>query len=336
MKVGALGAGSFGTALAIHATRRGHDTRLWARRPELVERLRRERENRHYLEGAVLPPGLEPTSDLEDLRDCEVVLMAVPSHGFREVLHRFLAVVPATRSVNLVSATKGIEPESLARMSQVAFEEGIKANREVGFAVLSGPSFAVELAAGKPTAAVVASENAELARSVQESLSDATLRLYSSGDVPGVELGGSCKNVIAIAAGVVDGLDLGHNTLAALITRGLHEMTRLGLAYEGQPRTFSGLAGLGDLVLTCTGGLSRNRRAGVILAEGRSVTSLEEETGMVAEGVRNSIAITALAAKRDVEMPISEQMVEVIHHGKDPRQALEELMRRELKSESEL
>ena len=336
MRIGVLGAGSFGTALAVHTARRGYDTLLWARRAELVRELRHRRENRHYLEGITLPPELEPTSDLEELESCRVVLVAVPSHGFREVLHRFLAVTSGGRRLKLVSATKGIEPESLARMSQVAFEEGIKADREIAFAVLSGPSFAAELAAGKATAAVIASEDAELARFLQESLSDATLRLYSSGDVPGVELGGSCKNVIAIAAGVVDGLDLGHNTLAALITRGLHEMTRLGLAYEGQPRTFSGLAGLGDLVLTCTGGLSRNRRAGITLAEGKSVTRLEEETGMVAEGVRNSIAVTALAERRDVEMPISEQMVQVIHHGKDPRQALEELMRRELKSESEL
>ncbi|HUE96002.1 MAG TPA: NAD(P)H-dependent glycerol-3-phosphate dehydrogenase [Longimicrobiaceae bacterium] len=336
MKIGVLGAGSFGTALAVHAARRSHETWLWARRSDQVQALSRDRENRKYLEGVEIPPEVSPTTDLEAVGRCDVVLVAVPSHGFRAVLHEFLEKAPGDRPTVIVSATKGIEPETLARMSQVSFEEGIKTDREVGFAVLSGPSFAIELAQGKPTAAVIASEDGSLARRLQEILSNAALRLYTSGDVAGVELGGTCKNVIAIAAGIVDGLGFGHNTQAALITRGLHEMTRLGLALGGQPRTFSGLAGLGDLVLTCTGGLSRNRRAGIALAQGKSLTQLEEETGMVAEGVRNSVAVTALAAKKGVEMPIAEQMVEVIHHGKPARKALEELMSRDLKAEAEL
>ena len=336
MRIGVLGAGSFGTALAVHAARRGHDVLLWARRPEQVAELARDRENRKYLEGIELPERVTPTTDLSRVGECEVVLVVVPSHGFRTVLHEFLEAAPKGHRHAIVSATKGIEPETLARMSQVTFEEAIKTDREVGFAVLSGPSFAIELAQGKPTAAVIASEDGALAKHLQEVLSDASLRLYTAGDVVGVELGGTCKNVIAIAAGIVEGLGFGHNTQAALITRGLHEMTRLGLALGGQPRTFSGLAGLGDLVLTCTGGLSRNRRAGIVLAEGKSLSQLEEETGMVAEGVRNSVAVTALAARKGVEMPIADQMVRVIHQGKPARQALEDLMRRDLKAEAEL
>ena len=336
MRIGVLGAGSFGTALAVHAARRGHETLLWARRPGQVAALEVDRENRKYLGGIALPDRVRPTADLAEPGTCDVVLVAIPSHGFRAVLQDFLRVVPTSRRITVVSATKGIEPATLARMSQVSFEEAVKLDRDLAFAVLSGPSFAIELAQGKATASVVASEDQSVGRFLQEVLSDDSLRLYTSGDVVGVELGGTCKNVIAIAAGVVEGLGLGHNTRAALITRGLHEMSRLGLAYGGQPRTFSGLAGLGDLVLTCTGGPSRNRRAGIALAQGGSLQELEEETGMIAEGVRNSVAVTALAAKKGVEMPIAEQMVEVIHRGKPARRALEDLMRRELKAEAEL
>ena len=334
-RIGVLGAGSFGTALAVHAVGRGHDVVLWARREAVARELDASRYNEHYLPGIELPAGLLVTSDLETLADLEVLIVAVPSHGFRSVLKRFIEV-SRQPSLAVVSATKGIEGDTLARMSQVCFEEAIQADRDLRFAVLSGPSFAVELAQGVATAAVIASEDADLAEWVQHLLSGASMRLYSSTDVTGVELGGTCKNVVAIAAGALSGLGYGHNTLAALITRGLHEMTRLGLAYGGQPRTFSGLAGLGDLVLTCTGGLSRNRRAGLALAEGRSLQELEEQTGMVAEGVRNSLAVARLAKRRGVEMPITEQMVAVIHEGKEPRRAVEDLMVRELKAEAEL
>ncbi|HVS01542.1 MAG TPA: NAD(P)H-dependent glycerol-3-phosphate dehydrogenase [Thermoanaerobaculia bacterium] len=336
MRIGILGAGSFGTALGIYAVHAGFEVRLWARDPAVAEELGRERCNRRYLPDVELPAGLHPSSRLADLVDSDYVIAAVPSHGFREVVRSFLSLCPPQRPVVLISATKGVEAEHLARMSQVCFEEAVSADRDLRFAVLSGPSFAAELAAGVPTAAVIASEDTTLAREVQEYFSTRVLRLYTSADVAGVELGGTAKNVIAIAAGVLTGLGFGQNTLAALITRGLHEITRLALAYGGQPRTLYGLAGLGDLVLTCTGGLSRNRQAGLALAAGRSLDELERDTGMIAEGVRNSRAIVRLAERRGVELPIAQQMAAVIYDRKQPRQALEELMLRELKSEAEL
>lgn len=335
--IGILGAGSWGTALAAHlAAHGGRSVRLWARRDELARSLARERVNPDYLPGIELPPAVEVTSELETLAGCRPVLVVVPSHGFRDLVREFLRRLPAGASVDLVSATKGIETETGARMSQVSFEEGMAADREVRFAALSGPTFAVELARGMPSAAVVACEESELAASLRERLATPRLRLYSSSDVVGVELGGTAKNVIAIAAGVLTGLGLGHNTLAALITRGLHEVTRLGIACGGQARTFAGLAGLGDLVLTCTGGLSRNRRTGIELARGRTLAEIQAETHMVAEGIRNSRSIQRLARDRGVEMPITEQMVEVLYEEKSPQHALDDLMGRELKEEAEL
>ena len=328
-----VGAGSFGTALAVHAARAGFDVSLWARRPEVAAELARERRNRRYLGEVELPESVHPTADLDAVAGADVVVMAAPSHGYREVLRSLLDHWPRDRELLLVSSTKGIETETLARMSQVSAEEAERAGQRLRFGVLSGPSFAVELANGVPTAAVIASADEALSRTLQSLLSSRTLRLYTSSDVAGVELGGAAKNVVAIASGVVSGLGFGHNTLSALITRGLHEMTRLGLAYGGDPRTFSGLAGLGDLVLTCTGGLSRNRSAGLALAKGEALLELEQKTGQVAEGVRTSLAIVRLAEQKGVEMPICEQMVEVIYRGKPPRQAVEELMLRELKPE---
>jgi len=344
-RIGVLGAGSWGTALAVHlAGAGGHAVSLWARHPELARRLAADRENRDYLEGIEIPRRVEPTADMAALAGSDVVLLVVPSHGFRAVLRQFLATATAAaatgdggeRPLALVSATKGIESDTLARMSQVAAEETAASGRRLRFAALAGPSFAHELARNVPSAVVIASEDAALATEIRQALSTPTMRLYSSADVVGVELGGATKNVIAIAAGTVSGLGLGDNTLAALITRGLHEITRLGVACGGQPRTFAGLAGLGDLVLTCTGALSRNRRAGIELAAGKKLAEITGETPMVAEGIRNSAAIARLAARHGVEMPITAQMVAVIYEGKDPRRAVEELMTRGLKAESEL
>jgi glycerol-3-phosphate dehydrogenase (NAD(P)+) len=332
--IGILGAGSFGTAIAVHAASVTPDVRLWARRDEVARRLASERVNEEYLPGVSIPAAVRTTAAMAELADCEALIVAVPSHGFRDALREYLAVHPAGRPAVVVSAAKGIEVESLARMSQVAAEEGRAAGREVRFAVFSGPSFAVELAQGRPTVVVVASADDALATFLREELASPTLRLYSSPDVVGVELAGTAKNVIAIAAGVVAGLGLGHNTLAALITRGLHEITRLGIAYGGEPSTFAGLAGLGDLVLTCTGKLSRNRQTGVDLAAGRTLAEITAGTHMVAEGIRNSIAVARLAERKEVEMPICGQMVALLHEGKDPRRAVEELMTRDLKPET--
>jgi glycerol-3-phosphate dehydrogenase (NAD(P)+) len=338
--IAVLGAGSWGTALAVHfAGAGGHRVKLWARDAELAQRMASDRVNPDYLPDVELPPLLEPTSDLESLAGSELVLLVVPSHGFREVLRQLLQVWPKDRRISLISGTKGIEIETLARMSQVSFEEGMAAgaaDRELRFAVLSGPTFAAELARNMPSAAVIASDDARYATEIRECFATRYLRLYSSSDVAGVELGGAVKNVIAVAAGVLSGLGLGHNTLAALITRGLHEITRLGIAYGGQPRTFAGLAGLGDLVLTCTGGLSRNRKTGIDLAAGKTLEQITSGTHLVSEGIRNSLAVSRLAAIRGVEMPITQQMAAVMYEGKDPRRAVEELMTRELKSESEL
>ncbi len=334
--VGVLGAGSWGTALAVHLARAGHGVRLWCRRPELAAELAGERRNSRYLPDAELPPNLEPTAELEPLSDCATVLVVVPSHGFREVVRRYLEVISAGAPPTLVSATKGIESDSLERMSEVTAAEARRAGREVEFAVVSGPTFAAELAAAVPSAAVVASTSGEVARRLQELMSTRTFRLYRSDDVVGVELGGAAKNVIAIAAGVATGLGLGHNTLAALITRGLHEMVRLGVASGGRAQTFSGLAGLGDLVLTCTGGLSRNRRTGMELAGGKSLEEIQQATSMVAEGIRNSASITRLAGRLGIELPITEQMMGIMHGGTSPQEAIHTLMTRALKAEAEL
>lgn len=334
--VGILGAGSWGTALGIHFAAHGRRTVLWTRSAEIAAVLKQERVNRRYLPGVELPPALTVTADLDDLLSCDPLLIVIPSHGFRQVMRELLRRMPFSAAPTLVSCTKGIEVDTTARMSQVTFEEALAADREGHFAVLSGPTFADELAAGMPSAAVVACEDEDRAAALRHRLSSPVFRLYSSSDVTGVELGGAGKNVVAIAAGVVTGLGFGHNTRAALITRGLHEITRLGVACGGRPRTFAGLAGLGDLVLTCTGGQSRNRRTGEMLASGRSLEEIQASTPMVAEGVRTSISLHRLAQQKGVEMPIVEQMVKVIYEDLDPRQAIQELMSRELKAEAEL
>jgi glycerol-3-phosphate dehydrogenase (NAD(P)+) len=333
--IGVLGAGSWGTALAVHLAKSGHRVVLRGRSAALMATLAAERRNPTYLPALPIPPEVEPTADVEALSSCATVIVVVPSHGFRAAVRELLAARGAgAGELVLVSGTKGIEGETLQRMSEVSAEEARRAGVELAFATVSGPSFAEELAAGSPTAAVVAAEDGRVAVALQEAMSRRNLRLYSTADVVGVELGGAVKNVIAIAAGVVSGLGLGHNTLAALITRGLSEMSRLGVACGGQAGTFSGLAGLGDLVLTCTGALSRNRRAGEAVARGRTVAEIEGGQPTVAEGLRNARTVLALARRRGVEMPITEQMELVLYHGKEAGAAVVDLMARELKAES--
>jgi glycerol-3-phosphate dehydrogenase (NAD(P)+) len=327
VNVAVVGAGSWGTALAAHLARSTHAVRLWARDAGQAREIADRHVNSRYLPGIALP-ALFATSDLvEALKDAEIAIVAVPSEFCREV---FRALRPRLGAgTTLVSATKGLELGTLRRMSEVAAEEA--PGRPV--AVLSGPSFALEVAQGQPTTVVVASGTLAVAEAVQRAVSTRSFRAYSSDDVIGVELGGALKNVIAIAAGIVDGLGYGHNTVAALITRGLAEMSRLAVALGARPDTLSGLAGLGDLVLTCTGALSRNRRLGHALGAGHSVGEALAELHMVAEGVRTTQAACALAERAGVEMPIAQQMRAVLYEGKPPREGVEELMLRTLKRE---
>jgi glycerol-3-phosphate dehydrogenase (NAD(P)+) len=328
VKLAVLGGGSWGTALAAHFARAGHDVRLWLRDEPLARAITERHENPRYLPGLPLPDALQATVDLDRaLEGAEMVTVALPSTACREG-YRHLAARAAAGAV-LVSATKGLDTTTLQRMSEIARQEA----PAHPVAVVSGPSFAAEVLAGQPTAVVVASEELAVAERVQRALSTPRLRAYSSDDVAGVELAGALKNVIAIAAGILDGLGLGHNTLAALITRGLAEMARLSVACGARADTLSGLAGLGDLVLTCTGALSRNRHVGQALGRGLTLEQALAETGMVAEGVRTTPAACALAERHGVEMPIAAQMNAVLHRGKPAREAVEELMLRSLKRE---
>ncbi len=344
--IAVLGAGAWGTALAVHAARNGSPVVLWARSPEFGARLAAERVNDRYLTGVELPPSLRVTWDLRETAALGTVLVVVPSHAFRAVLRAWFAAragLPDGASpperITLVSGAKGLDAEEGGRlrlMGQVCAAEAMAAGVDMDFATVSGPSFAAELVAEWPTACVVASGCAEVAERLQGQLSAGALRLYTSTDVTGVEMAGAAKNVIAIAAGVLDGLGYGSNTRAALITRGLHEIVRLGVACGGRAETFAGLAGLGDLVLTCSGGLSRNRTTGVELARGRSLAEIEADRGGVAEGVRNARFMLDLARDHRVEVPIVEQVVEILHNGRRPAEAIRALMDREPKVESAL
>jgi glycerol-3-phosphate dehydrogenase (NAD(P)+) len=328
MRVAVLGGGSWGTALTVHLARAGHEVRLWLRSEARARSLRETRENTRYLAGVALPEGLQTGTDLAGaLAEVDFVLVVIPSEFCRELYRRLAGLLPARAEV--VSATKGLELETHLRMSQVAAEE--LEGREVS--VLCGPSFALEVAQGQPTAVVVAARDLSRAERVQRLLSTRAFRVYSSDDVVGAELAAALKNVIAIAAGIVDGLGYGQNTQAALITRGLAEMTRLATALGGRADTLSGLAGLGDLVLTCTGGLSRNRRLGQALGAGKTLDEARAMTPMVAEGVRTTLAACALCEAAGIDMPIAFQMREVLHRGKPPRAAVEDLMMRSLKRE---
>lgn len=328
-QIAILGAGSWGTALAIHLGHAGHDVRLWGRDPELVARMSSTRSNADYLPDVPLHDAVEPTASLPDaLDDVDFVIVAVPSHGVRRVLGLAAPAVPPAAIV--VSATKGIEGDSLLRMSEVLEAELGHAGR---IAVLSGPSFALEVARQRPSALSVASRDTETATRVQKEFRGRYLRLYITDDVAGVEVGGAVKNVIAIAAGAAEGLGLGHNAMAALITRGLAEMSRLACALGGKRETLAGLSGLGDLVLTCTGDLSRNRRVGIALGRGRRLPEILAGMRMVAEGVKTTGAALALGERHGVELPIAAQMADVLSGRRAPQEALEELMLRRQRAE---
>ncbi len=309
----------------------GHEIRLWAREKEVVESVRLRRENELFMPGIRLPDGITPTSELaEALEGAEVVVTVMPSHVCRELYERMLPRLNA--GMIFVSATKGIDTSRRMRMSEV-IRNVVSLRFPPRLTALSGPSFALEVVRGDPTAVVVASDDHEAAQIVQREFSTRTLRLYTSSDVVGVELGGAVKNVIAIAAGVVQGLGLGHNPTAALITRGLAEMTRLAVACGGRRETLAGLAGMGDLVLTCTGDLSRNRTVGVELGRGRTLPEIIGSMRMVAEGVKTTGATVSLAAQHNIEMPITQQVHRLLEGQISPRLAIRELMERTLKDE---
>lgn len=324
-----LGAGGWGTALAVHVSRVGHRTRLWGRDPALVAEMRCHRANVAYLPEVPFPDELAVCDDLaQALEGAELVVAAAPSHGTRDIMRRASPYIRAGTGVLI--ATKGLEQGSLQRVSQIVDEE---LRGRARLAVLSGPSFALELARQLPTAVSVASTDADLVASVQTDLRAPYFRLYGTDDVVGVELGGALKNVIAIAAGLAEGLGLGHNALAGLMTRGLAEISRLACAAGGRRETLAGLSGLGDLVLTCTGGPSRNRRLGVELARGRSLQQIVSGTRTVAEGARTTEAALALAERHGVELPIAVQVGELLAGRTDARTALNDLMLRPQRAE---
>jgi glycerol-3-phosphate dehydrogenase (NAD(P)+) len=334
--IAVIGGGAWGTGIAIVLGRKGtHNVRLWAHETDVCESIAQKRVNERFLPGRHIPDSVTATNDLAAaLRGAQIVVSVMPSQHCRSLFERMRSLIAPQALI--VSATKGLEEGSLQRMTEVITDVLKQKDGTIpAVGALSGPSFAQEVARGDPTAITIASQNAELLRTVQQEFSDSSFRVYTNNDVVGVELGGALKNTIAIAAGICDGLGLGHNSVAALITRGLAEMTRLVVACGGRTETMAGLAGLGDLVLTCTGGLSRNRSVGVELGRGHKLPEIIAGMhGMVAEGVFTTSAAVGLAHARNVEMPITEQMHAILHQGKSPLEAIQVLMSRTGKSET--
>lgn len=331
MRVAIIGAGGWGAALALVLVSNGHQVRLWVRRPSRCERMQQERENTPYLPGVTLPPQLELTSSLpQAVEEAQCLVFAVPSHAMRTVASE---IAPAIHSMPfVVSATKGIEEGSLLTMSAV-LTAVLEKNRTSGIAVLSGPSFAAEVARQYPTAVTVAAQESLVALTIQKLFSSARFRVYTTTDTLGVEIGGAVKNVIALAAGVSDGLGYGHSARAALITRGLAEMKRLAVSLGAEQQTLSGLSGMGDLILTCTSNLSRNYQVGVRIAQGERLQEILQNMAMIAEGVRTSRSVYTLAQRLTVAMPIVEQVHALLHEEKSPQQVVTDLLAREMKPE---
>lgn len=325
-KIALLGAGSWGTALACHLADLGNPVYLWSRRLQQVEELKATRENKRYLTGIKLPGGVTVTSDMEQaLAGARAVVFSVPSHGFREALGLALPHIPAGTLV--INTAKGIEEDTLLRMSEI-FSQLAGADRDRDYVLLSGPSHAEEVALKMPTAVVVASASQRSAEAAQDLFMGKSFRVYTNPDLTGVEIGGALKNIIALGTGIIDGLNGSDNAKAALMTRGLAEISRLGMAMHANPLTFAGLAGVGDLIVTCTSMHSRNRRAGMEIGRGKKLHEVLENAYMVVEGVRTTRATRGLAVRLDVEMPITEQMYRVLFEDLHPGQALKNLMTR--------
>jgi glycerol-3-phosphate dehydrogenase (NAD(P)+) len=329
--IGIIGAGGWGIALAKLLAEKGEQVTLWCHGAEGFRELQENKESRTYLAGVVLPSSIKFTRSIEAaVTDKSLIICVVPSHTVREVMAGAFSYVSSQTTV--LCGTKGLEEESLKTMGEVLAEIfGDPEKQRPAF--LSGPTFASEVAQGLPAAVTVAARLEEIARDVQETMSTRNFRVYTSTDTVGVQMGGVIKNVIAIAAGISDGLHLGHNARAALITRGLAEMTRLAVRMGADAMTLAGLPGLGDLVLTCTGDLSRNRKVGIQIAQGKSLQEISRETRMVAEGIRNTRSVYLLSRRLETEMPIVEQMHKVLYEGKQPAEAVRDLMQRSLKAE---
>jgi glycerol-3-phosphate dehydrogenase (NAD(P)+) len=333
VKIGVVGAGSWGTALANHMALKGLDVDLWVREEDVYYQIKGKRINEIFLPGIKLSDGIRPVQSFEEVsKEKDIVLIAVPSHFFRDILTGLSPFLSSSKP--LVVGTKGIENETLMTMSQVT-QSVLPRDWDDTFVCLSGPSFAREVSSKLPTVVTLASRNKKLATYLQGLFSTDYFRVYTTPDVIGVELGGALKNVIAIAAGASDGLGCGSNARAALITRGSAEIARLGRAMGAKPLTFAGLAGIGDLILTCTGDLSRNRMVGLKIARGVAIEEIISSTKMVAEGIKTSLSAYNLAKRMGVEMPITVEVYNIIYQGKDPRQAVKDLMTRELKGELE-
>ena len=328
-KIAVLGAGSWGTALAVQLGRNGHQVSLWGHRADHLSEIERERENLHYLPGIPLPSTVTTQADLQQaVSDAVMVLVVVPSSAFRTMLQQLKPILSA--DALLAWATKGVEKSSHKLLHQVVEEElGVKHPK----ALLSGPSFAKEVAQGLPTAITIASDSVDAAHTVADLFHSETFRCYTSQDLPGVEIGGTTKNILAIAAGIADGLGFGSNTRAALMARGLHAQMKLGIRMGGQPETFMGLSGLGDLVLTCTDDQSRNRRMGLAVGSGASIDQALLAIGQVVEGLDAARDVSQMAHDLQIEMPITEQVAQVLHQGKPPRDAVRDLLQRDRKAE---
>lgn len=333
-EIAIIGAGGWGTALALLLSRKGYRIRLWVYEPELVDIIEKTRQNAYFLPGYTLPDTITPHHSIQSvLIDIDFIILVTPSQMVRNVLLQALPYIQPNAMI--VSASKGIENGTLLRISQVV-DEIVSPHVPITYTVISGPTFAKGVAGGLPTTAVVAGENPDKAKFVQTVFNHSSFRVYVNSDVIGVELGGAIKNVIAIAAGIVAGLELGSNTRAALITRGLWEITRLGVALGAKPITFQGLSGMGDLVLTCDGTDSRNFQVGYRIGRGETLDDIQTSTRTIAEGVKTTLSVRELANRHHVEMPISEQVYQTLYHGKSPRQAVMDLMTRTLKSEHQI
>lgn len=327
-KVAVIGSGSWGTALAVMLQKHGHDVVIWSRRQDAVEQMQKERENKEYLPGVILPEGLKFTAECENaVKDAEIIILSVPSKAVRQTAMDFAPHFKPNQV--LVNVAKGLEENSLKRLSQV-IQECVP---QCQVCVLSGPSHAEEVAREIPTTCLIASENAETAKMVQGEFMNPRFRLYTNTDMVGVEMGAALKNVMALAAGISDGLGFGDNTKAAIMTRGIAEMSRLGIEMGGKLETFAGLSGIGDLIVTCTSMHSRNRRAGILLGQGKSLAETLAEIKMVVEGVNTVEAAYTLAKEHNVEMPITNAIYEVLFQGKNAEQAVLDLMSRDGKAE---